>query len=145
MDGSPPEGSGAQDGAQDGTQDGAQDGAEAAGAGRSAEAVTGQGASADGLISATVTEQGRVERVELSPDLLRSAQGGAIDTGPVGDGIATAVNAAMDDLAAKLRTGASDGFDGLEAKLDEVTAGFERALGKVAEDLERAQKRLEEA
>lgn len=133
MDGSLPEGAQAP-------------GAGAVGSGGTAEPVAGQGESADGSVRVTLTEQGRVERVEFSPRLLESgADGAAPDLEAIGQHVATATNAALDDLAAKLRSGAGDGFDELEAKLDAVTAGFERALGKVADDLAQAQKRLEES
>ncbi|GAB3297363.1 YbaB/EbfC family nucleoid-associated protein [Parasphingorhabdus pacifica] len=117
----------------------------AAGSDDAGNAVLGRGDSADGMVRVTVTEQGRVDHVDLSPDLLRpGADGAYAEPDAIGAGIATAVNAALDDLAVELRSG-SDGFDELEAKLDAVTAGFENALGKVADDLAKAQKRLEES
>lgn len=118
--------------------------ASAAGSGGAAEVLAGQGFSDDGSIRATVSDQGRVDGLDLSRRIPGSQDGGPVDAETLAREVTTAVNAALDDLADKRRAGSSDGFDSLEAKLDEVTAGFERALGKVADDLAQAQKRLEE-
>ena len=94
------------------------------------EAIVGRGSAGDGLVSVTVGADGRVEDVELSP-------------GATGEQVRDAVNAAIDELAAALRAGGGGAFEALDAELDKITAGFEQAIGKVADDLAAAQKRLD--
>lgn len=105
----------------------------------------GTGRAADGLIRAVVGADGRLSSLSLAPELRKLGRGGPImDSETLGTQIAAAVNAAMDDFDAKVREHAGDVGDRLTADLDRIGEDFERALDQVANDIVRAERRLEQ-
>ncbi|WP_249124529.1 YbaB/EbfC family nucleoid-associated protein [Saccharopolyspora erythraea] len=101
-------------------------------------AIQGSGAAGDGAVEVAVGADGRVERVELAPGFF------AGDHETAGELVRDAVNSALDDLKAKLHAAGGSAFDALDAELDKITAGFEKAIGAVADDIAAAQKRIDD-
>lgn len=106
--------------------------------------VTGTGEAANGLIRTIVGTDGRVSALSLAPELRRlGPRGPVMDSETLAAEIVTAVNAALDDLDAKLRAHVGEFGDRLDADLDRIAEDFERALDHVATDIARAERRLE--
>lgn len=106
--------------------------------------VTGTGEAANGLIRAVVGADGRLSGLSLAPELRRLGRHGPVmDSVTLAAEIAAAVNAALDDLDAKLRAHVGEFGDRLGADLDRIAEDFERALDQVATDIVRAERRLE--
>ncbi len=96
----------------------------------------GSGASSDGLVRARVDPRGRVGEIAFDPH-----QWGRMPRAAAEAAVREAVNAALDEMAEKVAsTGA---LPGLGAELGRVTEGFERAMDKVAADIDAARKRLD--
>ncbi|WP_433869547.1 YbaB/EbfC family nucleoid-associated protein [Saccharopolyspora sp. CA-218241] len=98
--------------------------------------VRGSGAAAEGAVRAALDANGRLTGLELEPELLERG------APAVAEAVREAVTAAQDDLAERLRTD-SGAMGAFEDQLDQLTAGFEKAIEKVTRDLADAQKRLE--
>lgn len=106
--------------------------------------LTGTGEAANGLIRTIVGADGRVSALSLAPELRRlGPRGPVMDSETLAAEITAAVNAALDDLDAKLRTHVGEFGDRLDADLDRIAEDFERALDQVATDIARAERRLE--
>jgi hypothetical protein len=74
---------------------------------------TGVGEAAGGQISATVSAGGHLDLLHIDPDLLSSGT----DAATVADGVRSAVNAAVDDLQARINAALEDP-DGPVGSLD---------------------------
>jgi DNA-binding protein YbaB len=106
--------------------------------------VTGRGEAADGLISAVVGVDGRLVELQLDPALRGTGRRGpALDSEVLSAQIIEAVNAALDDLQAKIRNGLGSIGDKLAIDLDRLAEDFERTLNQVNNDIARAERRLE--
>ncbi|MBB5071092.1 YbaB/EbfC family nucleoid-associated protein [Saccharopolyspora gloriosae] len=97
--------------------------------------LMGSGGSADGLVRARVDPRGRVGDVAFDPRQWERTPRAAAEAA-----VREAVNAALDDMAAKVA--AAGALPGLDAELGRVTEGFERAMDKVAADIDAARRRL---
>lgn len=106
--------------------------------------VTGTGEAAKGLIRVVVGADGRVLSLSIAPELRRLGPRGLVmDSEALAAEIAAGVNAALDDLGAKLRAHVGEFGDRLGADLDRIAEDFERTLDQVATDIARAERRLE--
>ncbi|MDA3628922.1 hypothetical protein OU415_26045 [Saccharopolyspora sp. WRP15-2] len=97
--------------------------------------LQGCGSAADGQVRAIIAPDGRLADLSFSSELL--------SRGPseVAAAVQQAVNAGIDDLARQVR-GDSGALGAFEQQLDQLTAGFERTIEKVTQDLAEAQKKL---
>ena len=100
------------------------------------DSIAGRGVAADGLIHASVGMEGRITGLVVDPSLFQRA-----DPTWLTAELAAAVNGAFDDLDHQMREHAGM-FGSLTEDLDAITAGFERALGDVKDDIARAHERL---
>lgn len=100
------------------------------------DSITGRGVAADGLIHASVGMDGRVTGLVIDPSLFQRP-----DPTRFTAEVTAAVNGAFDDLDQHMREHGGV-FGSLTDDLDAITAGFERALGDVKDDIARAHQRL---
>jgi DNA-binding protein YbaB len=106
--------------------------------------LLGHGEAAGGLIRAVVGADGRLTELRLDPELRRIGPGGpVVDSAAMSAQIIDAVNAALDDLETQVRNGLGGIGSRLASDLDRIAEDFERALGQVANDIVRAERRLE--
>jgi DNA-binding protein YbaB len=104
--------------------------------------ITGHGTAADGLITVTVSADGRVSELRLDPRALR--RGPVTDAAGLADEIKQAVNAALADFDQKVKDFTGDLAGELAAGLDELAEGFEQAMEQMATDIARTHRRLED-
>lgn len=105
--------------------------------------VYGMGGAADGLVQARVTADGKIDELRIDPQVMRHSANRSSTLEDLAEDIKTAVNQAIDDLGDQAARSAGEIMDTLGADLNQVTAGFERAMEQITDDIVRAQRRLE--
>jgi hypothetical protein len=107
--------------------------------------LVGLGEAAGGEIRAVADAEGRVERLEISPGLLRHSRHGGtvVDSATLATEVTRAVNAALDDLVRRAAAASVPGAHAVAGELNRVGADFQRAIDDVTTELERAERRLD--
>ncbi|MEY8040055.1 YbaB/EbfC family nucleoid-associated protein [Saccharopolyspora cebuensis] len=107
------------------------------------EDLTGTARSDDGLVTAELDAEGRLQRLSLDPELLRRGRNGPVlDTTTLADRITAVVNAAYDDLVQKLSARNSEQLAAFTNELQAATSAVERSLDDLGTNLQRSMREL---
>ncbi|TDB84976.1 YbaB/EbfC family DNA-binding protein [Actinomadura sp. KC216] len=103
-------------------------------------ALQATGVSRNGLITVVLNFEGRVERLTIAPEALRT--GPRRDSATIAAEIQEAFNDAVDNLEQTIRESTGGLLGGVESELDQLVDRYERTMVQLTDDIAEAGRKL---